>query len=180
MNPFFYIWYMSKKFNKHRSVDSLYLNVPIKYCTEIHGAKQNSSNYIDEDALKQKYLIKKLKKLGVNKCCWTSVQDNFNSLFNILDNAYKCVDGNILNNIIDDIDKIVDKEIKENTKKDFDKEFTIIDFYGKYKALCGWRNTNTCKIGKTFILPVIYKNNKQYILYKNQKICINNLNGWII
>lgn len=153
------------KFKQNRSVDPLYLNVPTKYCINVNGSHQYSSSYVDEDDIRKNILIQKLKKFGINNC-------NSLDLFDIIDKACNIIDSEKFDKLIDDVYKIADDKIKSCHKKEFDKEFTIIEFLGKHKALCAWRNTNECKIGKTFVCPIITKNKKSYILYKNQKINI--------
>lgn len=66
-----------------------------------------------------------------------------------------------------------DKEAK-------DKTLCIIDFYGNDKALVGWRNNKTCKIGMTKIYPVVKKGSKYYLNYKDNLILISNVGGWVI
>lgn len=60
-----------------------------------------------------------------------------------------------------------------------DKEFVIIELYGRKSALCAWRNTERCNVGKTFICPIIKKNKKYYVLYKNQQILLSDSYGWV-
>lgn len=54
------------------------------------------------------------------------------------------------------------KELKEKylnpqliLKQNYNKDFVIIEFYGKSKCLCAWRNNLTCKVGMTFICPIV-------------------------
>lgn len=47
------------------------------------------------------------------------------------------------------------------------KEFCIIDFYGN-NALCGWRNNESCKVGKTFLCKIIHRGKKTGIIYKGK------------
>lgn len=55
-----------------------------------------------------------------------------------------------------------------------DKDFVVIQFYGRHKCLCGWRNNESCKIGIPFLCNI--KGN--FIKYKNQLIPLND-GGWV-
>jgi hypothetical protein len=153
------------KFKKGRSVDPLYLHVPTAYVKKINGSRQNAYSHVDEDDIRKNILIQKIKKLGIKI-------SNSIDLFDAMTILGKNVDCLTFDKIMEDVDKKTYKKIQKINNKDFDKEFTIIEFLGKRRVLCGWRNTNTCKVGKTFVLPIINKNKKTYILYKNQKIYI--------
>lgn len=78
------------------------------------------------------------------------------------------------------------KELKEKylnpqliLKQDYNKDFVIIEFYGKSKCLCAWRNNITCKVGMTFVCPIIKRNKKYYVKYKNQLISLETNYGWV-
>lgn len=64
-------------------------------------------------------------------------------------------------------------------KQNYDKDFVIIEFYGKSKCLCAWRNNIACKMGMTFICPIIKRNKKYYVKYKNQLISLETNSGWV-
>lgn len=58
------------------------------------------------------------------------------------------------------------------------KEFCIIEFYGN-RALCGWRNNETCKVGKTFLCKIVRKGKKTGIIYKDKFYQLGRY-GWVI
>lgn len=66
-----------------------------------------------------------------------------------------------------------------NNSKDMlnGKEFCIIEFYGN-KALCGWRNGDTCKVGRTFLCDLAVRNKKRGIIYKNKFYPFDRY-GWV-
>lgn len=59
------------------------------------------------------------------------------------------------------------------------KELCILTFYGKKKALVGWRNTNTYNVSMPKLCSIKWKGNNGYILYKNKEILFTDKNGWV-
>ena len=57
---------MSRKFEKNRSVDSRYMSIPIKYCTEVKGCFTNTG-YNGFEHKKISFVIKHLKNNGFPK-----------------------------------------------------------------------------------------------------------------
>ena len=163
---------MSRKFEKNRSVDSRYMSIPIKYCTEVKSRFTNTG-YDRIERKKVSFVIKHLKNNGFPKelyNCVDSVHDILMNSFNVhlTDEQY-----DLFESILDKADRI-NVAVKEK-----DKSFVILDFYGNKKALCAWRNNKDCKIGITFLCPCDLKAKKPYILYKEKKIYIGNSNGWV-
>lgn len=135
------------KFKKNRSVDSSYLNTPIKYCL---GTKGKFSNEKYKEPKIPESELEKLDKLDIFSKEWYELNE-----------------------------KLKGKYLKK-LKQDYDKDFVIIDFYGRSKCLCAWRNNATCKIGLTFICPIIKRNKKYYVKYKNQLLPLEVNSGWVI
>lgn len=137
-----------KKFEKNRSVDSSYLNTPIKYCL---GTKGRFSNKKYKEPKIPDSELEKLDKLEIFSDKWYELHE-----------------------------KLKGKYLKKKIKQDYNKDFVVLDFYGKSKCLCAWRNNITCKIGITFICQIIKRNKKYYIKYKNQLLPLETNSGWVI
>ncbi len=149
---------MSKKFNKNREVDSLYFNVPIKYILNYNG--KNTSGY-------NKYREETYEEWKKRQEEWIIKNPIFKDFLNINLKTYNSWKK----------EGLLEKKL---TKKGVDKTLCIIDFYGKNKALVGWRNNTTCKMGMTHICNVFTKNNKVYLKYKDKDILISNNSGWVL
>ena len=147
---------MSKKFGKNREVDNQYLNVPVKYITNYRG-KNTGGHDIFRNENYEEWVEGQVDFVNKNPIFKTSVKIN-------KEEYNKWCKNNLLQ--------------KTLVKKGTDKSLCIIDFYGKDKALVGWRNNNTCKMGMTHICKIIWKNNKPYLNYKGNLILINN-SGWV-
>lgn len=57
------------------------------------------------------------------------------------------------------------------------KEFVLIDDYGK-NFLAGYRNNETCRVGRTFLVKKIIKNKNTGFIYKGKFYKLNN-SGWV-
>ena len=85
--------------------------------------------------------------------------------------------------------ELYDKFVKENypyiykeveVEGEADKTLAIIQFYGN-KALVGWRNNDTAKMGMTRLCPIIKKDKKTYLIYRGRKIEISHKKGgWVL
>jgi hypothetical protein len=64
--------------------------------------------------------------------------------------------------------------------KSKDKTLCIVDFFGKKKALVGWRNNEKCSISMPKICPIVYKKGKGFILYKGKEILFTDSSGWVL
>ena len=138
-----------KKFWRNRSVDPGWLGTPVKYCL---GVKENHTNKKYRDLKIPDFELEKLDKLDIFSDEWEELH----------------------------------KELKEKylnpqfiLKQNYDKDFVVIEFYGKSRCLCAWRNNLTCKVGMTFMCPIIKRNKKYYIKYKNQLISLETNYGWV-
>ena len=70
------------------------------------------------------------------------------------------------------------KKVKNNGEPD--KTLTIIQIYGS-KALCAWRNEESCKMGMARMYPLIKKGKDTYLLYKGKQLKISKRkSGWVI
>lgn len=150
---------MSRKFEKNREVDSRYLNVPVKYILNYTGANEDG---------KDKYEFVSYEE-------WLKEINDFiteNPVFE----SERCFLTKKTYQEEKDMGLVRKKKIKEAK----DKTLCIIDFYGNDKALVGWRNNKTCKMGMTKIYPVVKKGSKYYLNYKDNLILISNVGGWVI
>lgn len=147
---------MSRKFGKYREVDNRYLNVPLKYMTNYYGKNTDGHDIFCEENYEEWY---KRQNEFINR------NPIFKEYIEVNKETYNDWKKNNL------LQKVL-------VKKGTDKTLCIVDFYGKDKALVGWRNNNTCKMGMTHICKIIWKNKKPYLDYKGKLILINN-SGWV-
>ena len=149
---------MSKKFNKNRSVDPRYLNVPVKYITseKVKGANEGGADKYEYESYEE----------------WRQgLIDQFGDVSDFSRESYEKIKQHYKDEgIITRNHKLV--------KKAKDKSLCVIDFYGK-NALVAWRNNNTCKVGMTKLCPVLQQHGKSYIKYKDKLILISDASGWV-
>jgi hypothetical protein len=74
---------------------------------------------------------------------------------------------------------ILQKRKPIEVMKNKDKTLCIVDFFGKKKALVGWRNNEKCSISMPKICPIVYKKGKGFILYKGKEILFTDSSGWV-
>lgn len=154
---------MIKKFGKNRSVDSNWLNVPIKYMLEIKSSdtKSKSGKEIPDET-------------------WEESYNNYVTFCNDLDlepepfNEYKT---NCIKNYEEN--GIQPLKMKSIPPK-HDKTFCILEL-SKHIATCAWRNNQTCKCGMTFTCKVEKHNDGTIgIIYKDKFYPINkSSSGWV-
>lgn len=150
---------MAKKFNKNRSVDSRYLNVPIKYVLNYKGANIGSADKYEDESYEE----------------WRrGMLDKWDDIIN---------ESEVSREVFEKIKKRGQEEgisflRRKLVKKGKDKTLCIVDFYGK-NALVAWRNHETRKVGMTRLCPVLQKNGKAYLQYKDKLILISNALGWV-
>ena len=144
------------KFGKDREVDERYLNVPVKYITHYDGANCDS---------KAKYTPETYEE-------WRASMEEFISRNPIFKNCSLSKET---------YDTLKEKGMLQDVlrKEGRDKTLCIVQFYGEKRALVAWRNNNTMKMGMTHICPVVEKNNKWYINYKDKLILISDPSGWV-
>jgi hypothetical protein len=145
------------KFGKNREVDSLYLNVPVKYILRYTGANDGGINHYRPETYEE----------------WKSSMEEFLSR-----------NPNLREFI--SLSKETYEYLRENgglkdvlSKKAKDKTLCIVQFYGKKSALVAWRNNNTYKMGMTRLCKVVEKNGKVYIEYKGKLVLISDPSGWV-
>lgn len=138
-----------KKFGKNRSVDFSWLNTPVKYCFGVNGGYTNN-----------KYKELKIPESELERLDRFDIfSDEWEELHNELKEKY--LNPQLI------------------LKQNYNKDFVVIEFYGKSKCLCAWRNNQACKMGMTFICPIIKRNKKYYVKYKNQLISLETNYGWV-
>lgn len=149
---------MSRKFGKYREVDSMYLNVPVKYCLNYKGANESGED---------KFRVETYDEWVERQNKWISENNWANDFIHIDRETYEYLKKN--------------GYLKETmVKKGKDKILCIVDFYGKDKALVAWRNCNTCKMGMTHICKLVWKGNKLYLKYKDNLIQLSDTGGWVL
>jgi len=153
------------KFEKYRSVNEYYLNVPYKYITNYDGANMNPTYKVfsREDAL--------------NAWAEKNPED-----YKIFDETF-CTSDTKLREIHEEIgqhiEEYIDKLEEKNELKNCDKTLCIVDFFGKHLALVAWRNNNTCTMGMPKLCRLKNKNNHVYLIYKGKEIRIDEHTGWV-
>lgn len=75
--------------------------------------------------------------------------------------------------------KYITSKYNGSNEGEKDKSLCIIDFYGNDKALVGWRNNETCKMGMTRVCKIVHKDGKHYLKYKDKLILISDPYGWV-
>ena len=153
--------YSVNKFGKNRSVDEMYLNVPVKYIVATKGGF-NGANCDSGD----KYRLETYEEWKDRQEDWLELNPVFKKYSTISKEEYeKWKKDGYLKKVL--------------TKEGTDKTLCIVDFYGKDRALVAWRNNKKCKMGMTRICPVVWKNGKGYIIYRGKEVLISNDSGWV-
>lgn len=149
---------MIKKFGKDRAVDPRWLNVPIKYMTEVKGSDTESKRReVPAETVEEAYNEYK---------AWCADMDWDDDM--TLEQYRECVEkGEIA------------LRMKSIPPKN-DKDFCILEL-SKRQATCAWRNNQTCKVGMTFVCKVDeHKDGTVGIVYKDKFYPINkSTSGWV-
>ena len=156
------------KFGKNRSVDSRYYNVPYKYLTSIDGRHVKPKSWKTMSFKEWKADNERLEKKWAEMLGDTYKNEHTEEE---LKSMYKEA-------LKDDIlypTMYKPKELLKNR----DKTLCIVDFFGKKKALVGWRNNERCTISMPKICPIVYKNGKGYIVYRGKEIEFTSKGGWV-
>lgn len=162
------------KFGKNRSVDTRYLNVPYKYLTSIDGQHEATN-------MERKMTLAEYKKMRQELCeRWAEFGEEMPSDEEVKAD-YKALSKQARK---DDEDGSLAYSMLEYRKpkeliKSKDKTLCIVDFFGKKKALVGWRNNEKCSISMPKICPIVYKKKKGYIIYKGKEILFTESSGWV-
>jgi hypothetical protein len=162
------------KFGKNRSVDIRYLNVPYKYLTSIDGQheapKLDKKMTLAEYRQMRKELAESWADLGEKMPSDEEVRADYKALSK---QAHKKGEEGL------DAYLILQKRKPIEVMKNKDKTLCIVDFFGKKKALVGWRNNEKCSISMPKICPIVYKKGKGFILYKGKEILFTDSSGWV-
>jgi hypothetical protein len=162
------------KFGKNRSVDIRYLNVPYKYLTSIDGQheapKLDKKMTLAEYRQMRKELAESWVDLGEKMPSDEEVRADYKALSK---QAHKKGEEGL------DAYLILQKRKPIEVMKNKDKTLCIVDFFGKKKALVGWRNNEKCSISMPKICPIVYKKGKGFILYKGKEILFTDSSGWV-
>ena len=162
------------KFGKNRSVDTRYLNVPYKYLTSIDGQhetpKSDKKMTLAEYRQMRKELAERWASFGEKMPSDEEVKADYKALSK---QAHKKGEEGI------DAYLILQKRKPIEVMKNKDKTLCIVDFFGKKKALVGWRNNEKCSISMPKICPIVYKKGKGFILYKGKEILFTDSSGWV-
>ena len=162
------------KFGKNRSVDIRYLNVPYKYLTSIDGKheapKLDKKMTLAEYRQMRKELAESWADLGEKMPSDEEVRADYKALSK---QAHKKGEEGL------DAYLILQKRKPIEVMKNKDKTLCIVDFFGKKKALVGWRNNEKCSISMPKICPIVYKRGKGFILYKGKEILFTDSSGWV-
>ena len=150
---------MSQKFGKYREVDNRYLNVPVKYITRVVGSNPGGKDKYREESYEE-WLE------------WCKMNGELCKGQEFSRKSWEAVKAWEKNHGIDCSRKIL-------VKKGVDKSLCIVDFYGKNKALVGWRNVDRFSIGMPTLCRIVRKGKKAYIEYRGKLICISDRDGWV-
>lgn len=151
----------TNKFDKNRSVWSHWLSVPTVYMLDATGSNT-------EKKTKKKRVLMTYEEAKKRN-------DELNERFPSLRVNYtkELYDEQVRDNY-----PYVYKEV--NVKGEADKTLAIIQFYGN-KALVGWRNNDTAKMGMTKLCQIVKKGKKTYLVYRGRNIEISHKKGgWVI
>ena len=151
----------TNKFDKNRSVWSHWLSVPTVYMLNATGSNT-------EKKTKKKRVLMTYEEAKKRN-------DELNEKFPNLKVNYT---RELYDEFVKKNDPYIYKEVE--VEGEADKTLAIIQFYGD-KALVGWRNNDTAKIGMTRLCPIIKKDKKTYLIYRGRKIEISHKKGgWVL
>lgn len=155
-----------RKFKKNREVSPTWLNVPIKYMLKFtDGANVGSRARQVPMTIKEDYedYLKNFVK-------WDD--DDEPSTFE----EYKAYKEKWLSECSDD-EKWLWQPVKDIPAK-HDKTFCIIEMSKRW-AICGWRNNERCSIGMPIKCPIVKRNRRTGIIYKDKFYPIDGSSGWV-
>ena len=151
----------TNKFDKNRSVWSHWLSVPTVYMLDATGSNT-------EKKTKKKRVLMTYEEAKKRN-------DELNGKFPSLKVNYT---RELYDEFVKKNDPYIYKEVE--VEGEADKTLAIIQFYGD-KALVGWRNNDTAKMGMTRLCPIIKKDKKTYLIYRGRKIEISHKKGgWVL
>lgn len=151
----------TNKFDKNRSVWSHWLSVPTVYMLNATGSNT-------EKKTKKKRVLMTYEEAKKRN-------DELNEKFPNLKVNYT---RELYDEFVKKNDPYIYKEVE--VEGEADKTLAIIQFYGD-KALVGWRNNDTTKMGMTRLCPIIKKDKKTYLIYRGRKIEISHKKGgWVL
>lgn len=151
----------TNKFDKNRSVWSHWLSVPTVYMLDATGSNT-------EKKTKKKRVLMTYEEAKKRN-------DELNEKFPNLKVNYT---RELYDEFVKKNDPYIYKEVE--VEGEADKTLAIIQFYGD-KALVGWRNNDTAKMGMTRLCPIIKKDKKTYLIYRGRKIEISHKKGgWVL
>lgn len=151
----------TNKFDKNRSVWSHWLSVPTVYMLNATGSNT-------EKKTKKKRVLMTYEEAKKRN-------DELNEKFPNLKVNYT---RELYDEFVKKNDPYIYKEVE--VEGEADKTLAIIQFYGD-KALVGWRNNDTAKMGMTRLCPIIKKDKKTYLIYRGRKIEISHKKGgWVL
>lgn len=151
----------TNKFDKNRSVCSHWLSVPTVYMLDATGSNT-------EKKTKKKRVLMTYEEAKKRN-------DELNEKFPNLKVNYT---RELYDEFVKENYPYIYKEVE--VEGEADKTLAIIQFYGD-KALVGWRNNDTAKMGMTRLCPIIKKDKKTYLIYRGRKIEISHKKGgWVL
>lgn len=151
----------TNKFDKNRSVWSHWLSVPTVYMSDATGSNT-------EKKTKKKRVLMTYEEAKKRN-------DELNEKFPNLKVNYTM---ELYDEFVKKNYPYIYKEVE--VEGEADKTLAIIQFYGD-KALVGWRNNDTAKMGMTRLCPIIKKDKKTYLIYRGRKIEISHKKGgWVL
>lgn len=151
----------TNKFGKNRSVWNTWYVVPTVYLLNEEGA--NTAKKTKVKRVLMSYEEAKQRNDELNEKYPTMRVDYTKELYN---------------EQIKDKYPYVYKQVE--IKGEADKTLAVIQFYGN-KALVGWRNNDTCKMGMTHMCPMVHKKGKTYLVYRGRKIELSRKHGgWVL
>lgn len=163
------------KFGKNRSVDSRYYNVPYKYLTSVDGKNKQPKNHrVKTLAEFKEEEIKLYKKCKMPIPTNTELKAKYKRMCELY-GSKSWFDDDLS---LDDMLLLDNAETLKNTSNR-DKTLCIVDFFGKNKAIVGWRNNERCTISMPKICPIVYKKGKGYIIYRGKEIEFTSNGGWV-
>lgn len=160
---------MSKKFGKNRSVDRSYYHIPLKYLTKFKGGANCDRHPKYREETYEEWREKMIEWYSKNKYYSDKPEE-----------IERSTTKQVFENVKEFQRKCGHEPYRKLVDIGRDKSLCIIDIYGKKRALVAFRNNNTCKIGMPKICPIIFKNSKWYIRYKDKDILFSDDSGWVL